>query len=68
MSATEVHAVSPNPLRDPGALGRLAERLGRALSPVPLRIELWNGTVLRPAQEPPRATLRLPRLRRLLQL
>jgi cyclopropane-fatty-acyl-phospholipid synthase len=68
MSATEFHAVSPHPLRDPGALGRLAERLGRALSPVPLRIELWNGTVLRPAQEPPRATLRLPRLRRLLQL
>src|SRR5688500_15925814 len=67
-SSRDVTVAPPAPAREPGTLGRLAERIGQALSPVPMRIELWNGTVLRPIQDPPRATLRLTRRRRLLKL
>jgi cyclopropane fatty-acyl-phospholipid synthase-like methyltransferase len=67
-SSRDATVAPPAPAREPGTLGRLAERIGQALSPVPMRIELWNGTVLRPIQDPPRATLRLTRRRRLLKL
>jgi cyclopropane-fatty-acyl-phospholipid synthase len=67
-SSRDATVAPPAPAREPGTLGRLAERIGQALSPIPMRIELWNGTVLRPIQDPPRATLRLTRRRRLLKL
>jgi cyclopropane-fatty-acyl-phospholipid synthase len=62
--ATLAGSGSPAPR---GLMARLAERLCRSLGPLPLQIELWNGAVLKP-EEPPRATLRLARPRRLLEL
>jgi cyclopropane-fatty-acyl-phospholipid synthase len=47
------------PPRGPGLSGWLLQRLCRALGPVPLRFELWNGTVVPSAQGEPRATLRI---------
>jgi cyclopropane-fatty-acyl-phospholipid synthase len=68
MSTNHTTIDAPPTADAPGPLTRLAERLCQRVSPVPLQVELWNGTVLRPAAERPLATLRVDRPLRLMQL